>query len=485
MHPEIEAILPLSPLQQGLLFHQLLDEGGPDAYLVQTVFQLTGPLDDARLRHAAGALLQRHPQLRSSFVQAGFKEPVQIIPKRTEPSWQQIELPGEHPDASWDAILHEDRIRGFRADKGPLLRWTLARVGDEHHRLLVTHHHLLLDGWSIPIVLHELFALYRGDALAAPTPYQNYFTWLKRQNRESAKAAWREHLSGIDAPTMLAPSISTRLACAPRTLDVHLGRDRADALRQRARTLGVTLNTLFQTAWAIWLGRHTGRSDVIFGITVSGRSPEISGVEQMVGLFINTLPLRVQLDAAQSLGELAVHIQDEQVALLDHQHLGLADIQQAAGIDALFDTHFVFENLPGETSHTLGDPAQSLHCNDLGGQGGDVTHYPLGLMALPNENIELRFGYRPDVFGESDVQQFARRFVRILDAIAHTPHQSTRSVALLDESELAHWLAQAQPQPQAWPAAYLPDLFAEQAARTPDALAIVAGDDSLTYAALA
>ena len=211
-----------------------------------------------------------------------------------------------------------------------------------------------MDGWSAPVLVRELLALYAngGDVAALPrvTPYRNYLSWLAAQDRASAVAAWREALAGLEEPTHLAPRDRARAPRAPEQITLTLDATLSTALSQQARAQGVTLNTMLQAAWAVLLGRMTGRNDVVFGVTVAGRPPEIAGIESMVGLFINTLPLRVALPPGQPLSDLLRQMQDSQSRLIAHQHLGLAEIQGLAGLGELFDTLMVFENYPVERS---------------------------------------------------------------------------------------------------------------------------------------
>src|SRR6185295_3171531 len=197
-----------------------------------------------------------------------------------------------------------------------------------------THHHLLMDGWSLPVLVGELLRLYahKGDCAVLPrvTPYRDYLAWMGAQDRAGAISAWREALEGLEEATRVAPPDRARLPVAPERITVALSEKLTAALTRQARQHGLTLNTFIQTAWAILLGRLTGRDDVVFGVTVAGRPPELAGIERMVGLFINTLPLRIRLPARQPLIELLKEVQDSQSRLMAHQHLGLAEIQGLA-----------------------------------------------------------------------------------------------------------------------------------------------------------
>src|SRR4029077_8189582 len=251
-----------------------------------------------------------------------------------------------------------------------------------------------MDGWSMPVLVQELLALYahKGDASALPrvTPYRDYLAWLCAQDRAAAVAAWRELLAGLEEGTRLAPPDPGRRSMTPGQHLFGLSETLTAALTQRARAQGVTLNTLIQAAWGILLGRLTGRDDVVFGVTVAGRPPEIVGIERMVGLFINTLPLRMRLDPAQPLRALLAGLQEGQSRLIAHQHLGLAEIQALAALGDLFDTLLVFENYPLNHSGLMAD-ADGLRLSDISGH--DATHYPLTLLVAPGERLQFRLDY--------------------------------------------------------------------------------------------
>ena len=279
-------------------------------------------------------------------------------------------------------LLAQDRAERFDLAAPPLLRFALIRLAAGEHRLVLTNHHMVMDGWSMPVLVRELLTLYahRGDADALPrvTPYRDYLAWLAGQDRAAAVAAWREALAGLEEGTRLAPPDPGRAPVAPEQHLFALSAPLTAALTQQARQRGLTLNTVMQAAWGILLGRLTGRSDVVFGVTVAGRPPEIAGIERMVGLFINTLPLRLRLDPAQPLHTLLSELQDAQSRLIAHQHLGLAEIQGLAGVGELFDTLVVFENYPVDHGG-LAAEVGGLRLTHVSGH--DAAHYPLVLGA--------------------------------------------------------------------------------------------------------
>ncbi|MFD3618490.1 amino acid adenylation domain-containing protein [Streptomyces sp. NPDC058676] len=472
-------VLPLTPLQEGLLFHAGYEHerDARDVYLVQLVFDLDGVVDAARLRAAAQALLDRHPTLRAAFRRRRGGQPVQVVPRRATLPWTETDLtgPGPDTDAEWARLLDEDLHRGFDPATPPLLRCTLARIGEERHRLLITHHHILLDGWSVSVLLRELLALYEAGgaptALPPAPPYRTFLDWLGRRDRTAAEAAWRDALAGVTEPTRLAPHAfdsrgSGELAQARTELSTETG----TALTAVAHRLGVTVNTLVQAAWAILLSRTTGRDDVVFGATVSGRPAELPGVESMVGLFINTIPTRIRLRPDEPPSELLRRVQDGYVRLLDHHHLGLADIQRAAGVPELFDTLVVFENYPTDEQET--DPGEGMRVAGTGGR--DATHYPVTLVALPGPRPRFRLAHRPDLFHADWADATLDRLVRILQAMAANPELPLGRIGLGSRPERHREAALPT-------TGTLTGLWAAQVAATPDAEAVKCQGETLSY----
>ncbi|WP_079254625.1 amino acid adenylation domain-containing protein [Streptomyces sparsogenes] len=418
-------VLPLTPLQEGLLFHAVYEHQAElDVYAVQLVLDLEGPLEAARLKAAAGALLRRHPNLRAAFRYRGNGDPVQLIPRAVEVPWTETDLsglaPGERADEA-RRLTDEDRVRRFDVRRPPLLRFIVMDLGGGAHRVVLTAHQMLFDGWSMPLIVRELFVLYGGDAagsLTPATPYKSYLAHLAGQDRAAAEEAWREALAGLDEPTLVAPAATGRAAGLPAHHAVELPAAFTAELTAWARGRGLTLNTVVQGAWAATLSTLTGLRDVVFGGTVSGRPPGLPGVETMVGLFINTLPVRVDLDPARSFAEILTTLQERQTGLLPHQHLSLTRIQQTAGAGELFDTVLVFENYPLDPAR-MEQPAPGLRVTDLAAK--DATHYPLSLMALPGERLRLDLGYAPDLYPAEEAAAVMDRLTGLLRTLLDHP----------------------------------------------------------------
>ncbi|WP_412518647.1 amino acid adenylation domain-containing protein [Actinomadura madurae] len=484
---QLEDILPLSPLQQGLFFHALYDSGH-DVYTAQIVFDLRGPLDGEALRAAAGTLLRRHANLRAGFRQRKEGSPVQVVHRTVRLPWREEDL-SALPEAERETrardLADAERARPFDMARPPLLRFLLLKLSDGLHRMVFTNHHILLDGWSTPVLQTELFALYlaKGDDTGMPrvAPYKNYLAWLARQDRAAAEDAWRRALDGVHEPTLVAPGAGDPVTGAPGRVRTRLTEELTSALNARARAQGVTLNTVLQLAWGTLLGRLTGSTDVVFGAAVSGRPPELPGVEQMIGLFINTLPIRVRVRPADTVAQALTRLQDEQAALMQHHHLGLSDIQRLTGTGTLFDTMTVLENYPFDPD-AAGTDLGGLSLHDV--DGYDASHYPLTFAAVPGRGLSLRIDHRTDFCGEAEAARLMRRLTRVLDAIAYHPDLPLGRMDVLDEDERAKVLRDWQGPATARRPGTLTARFAAQAARTPDAVAVRAAGRSLGYAEL-
>ncbi|GAB1640211.1 amino acid adenylation domain-containing protein [Krasilnikovia sp. MM14-A1259] len=477
----LEDVLPLSPLQQGLLFHALYDSETPDVYTVSTALDLTGALDAARMRAAGQALLDRHANLRAGFRRTGKGTTVAAIPARARLPWTEHDLsalPAAERDTELARLADADRARRFDMTRPPLLRMTLTRLAADLHRLTITHHHILLDGWSAPLLVRELLDGYaRPGSLPPVTPYKAYLSWLSRWDRQAATAAWRQALSGLDGPTRVAPAGTATEPVVSDSVETALPPTLSARLTGLARGHGLTLNTLIQAAWGLLLARTTGRDDVVFGATVSGRPPQLPGVESMIGLFINTVPVRVRIDPAEPARDLLVRLQDEQAALIEHQYLGLADIQRVAAHGQLFDTLTVFESYPDSGAETVpGLQVARVHDED-------ATHYPLVLIAEPGDRINLEIRYRADVFDRAAIRVLLDRLVRILTAIAADPARPVGRIDVLDADERATILGWNGSTDGIAPTTF-PRRFAQMAAAYPDHVAVVFADERVTYAEL-
>ncbi|MCM6775975.1 amino acid adenylation domain-containing protein [Nocardia sp. CDC141] len=488
-HPALVDVWPLTPLQSGMLFHALLADASVDVYTTQFSLDLTGAVDERRLREAAQGVLDRHDNLRVAFAEDAAGRPVQVVLDPVEVPWRAIDLSHMGPTAAaaelarLEAADYADR---FDMGTAPLLRFALIRTAPEAYRLLVTSHHILIDGWSMPLLMQDLLTLYalgpRSRHLPAVHSYGDYLAWLVAQDPEAARTAWRAALAGITEPTPLAPVDPGReIASGVGEVGFELSAADTTALTRLAARLGVTVNTVVQAAWGLLIGRSVDRDDVVFGATVSGRPPQLPGVETMVGLFLNAIPVRVRLRPTDTLAGLLRQLQSEQAALLDHHHLGLSDIQETVGVEGLFDSLVVFESFPIDREGLdRASAIDGMHVSGVGAVNG--THYPVTVMVVLDNQLRVSLKYLRDVFDESAAQALAQRLSNLIGRFTSTPQARVAEVDALLDAERAELAARNfTAAPELLDDATLLTLFDAQVARTPHAPAVHFGDTTLTY----
>ncbi|MET7640369.1 amino acid adenylation domain-containing protein [Streptomyces sp. NPDC005438] len=473
----------MTPLQEGLLFHAVFNQNELDVYSIQLVLDMEGPLDAERMRTAGELLLERHPNLRAAFRYRKNGEPVQLIPARAQLPWVEMDLrtlSEEHRQAEVRRVTDEERVYSFDVGRPPLMRLVLLRQPEDRYRLLLTAHQMLFDGWSMPILVKELFALYAdgGRDLEVPAPYKSYLTYLSQQDRPAAERAWKEALDELPSPTLVAPQTGDRAPLMPEHHVLDLPADYTTGLTDWARAHGFTLNTLVQGAWAATLAMLTGQRDVVFGGTTSGRPPELPGVEGMVGLFINNLPVRVTLDPNKTFEQVLRELQDRQTRLLPHQHLSLTQIRQELGSGELFDTALVFENYPLDASE-MEEPAPGLRIT--GFEAKDATHYPLSLMVMPGERLHLDISYAPDLYTAAQASEVCDRLVYLLHRLTTGADRPLAQTPLLLPGEHRDVMTLPQsPPPEDAFTDVVPHIRALAQAQ-PQAVAVVDDHERLSY----
>ncbi|MFJ8166176.1 amino acid adenylation domain-containing protein [Streptomyces sp. NPDC096136] len=478
-------VWPQAPGQSGIQFQAALADGTFDVYHMQFVLHLSGPVDPARMRAAGQALLDRYPNLRSAFLATAGGDPVQIVAEQVAVPWRHLDLTGRDEaaqDAALDAALAADRADQLDPARPPLIRLALLTCGPQRSKLIVTAHHTLFDGWSSPLVIKDLVRLYAGDEELPPVRgYGDYLAWLSRQDREASAARWKEELDGFEQPTLVAADRTARgEAEALGRVEVPLSIDKGRELARRAAELGVTLNTLLQGAWAVLLSKLTGQHDVVFGAAVNGRPADLAGSDEMVGLFINTLPTRVRCRPGDTLAEVVTDLQDRQVSLLDHHYYGLADIQRGVGLPSLFDTIVVFENYPI-------DREGIVEANESAGFTIDAirpfagSHYPLTLNSS-DPYLRLSLDYQTTLFDRAAAEVLAARLVRVLDRVLEDPRTPVGAVDVLSDEERHRLVAGVNDTAHPVTADTLPGAFEAQVRREPDRVALIGEHETLTYA---
>nr|WP_224770130.1 non-ribosomal peptide synthetase [Mycobacterium simulans] len=475
----IADMLPLSPLQQGLLFHAGSARGRDDVYAEQLNITVTGHLDADRLHAAVQAAVDRHPNLAARFVYEDLDQPVQIIPADPRVPWRYLDLT-EHvrPDEELARVAAEERAAVMDLAEACPIRAALIRTACDGHRLVLTNHHIVLGGWSLAILLSEILACYDGQPLPTPASYRRYLTWLADQDRDRAHAAWRTVMAGVPAPTLVGPPDPLGLG-GKDARSFQLSVATTEALSALARAHHTTVSTVLQAGWAQILCWLTGQHDVVFGTVAAVRPPDLAGAESMVGLLINTVAVRATMSATTTTAQLLDQLHNAHNVTREHQHLALPEIQRIAGHDRLFDTLFVYENYPIDKSTELG--AHDLSITEI--TAHEHTHYPLVLTAAPGPRLSFRVEFATTVFDAAGIEALFDRLMGVLEAMSADPARPLSSIDLVDAAERARLNDIGNRAALARPvdAVSIPELFAAQVARTPEAVALVFNGDTWSY----
>ena len=484
---DVEDVYPLTPLQAGMLFHSLVD---PDsgAYVDQVRLVLDGVPDPDALAEAFRQVAARTPALRTSLVWEHVDEPVQVVHRHLDLDLVQHDLRPLTEDARTaviDELLARDRATRIDPARAPLSRLVLLRTGAERVVVVWSTHHVLLDGWSTGQVFAEVVARHaaisRGLPAAVPArrPFRDYLRWLAEQDTAAADTYWRGVLAGFDEPVAIPydrPPTQAHRTESSATVSTELV---ADPLRAAAQRAGLTVNTLVQGAWALLLSRWAGTGDVVFGTTVSGRPAELPGVESMVGMFINTVPTRVAVDPREQAGPWLRALQTAQSEARRHDFVALTRVQSHADLAPgtnLFDSVVVFENYPFDDVST----ADGLRLVEVGTI--DTTNLPLTLAVRLDERLHLELAYDPALLDDTTAHRVSRWLSTLLTGLADDPDRALGDVPWLstEDTELlpapGHGLTTGL--------AHYHHVVRDQAARTPDATAVVCGDTALTFAEL-
>jgi amino acid adenylation domain-containing protein len=478
----VSAVLPLSPLQAGMYVQAVMDEER-DVYYAQNVFRIaartdTDRLDLDRLGAAWDGVLARHPSTRVGFSGEPAAGPVQFVVEDVRTRVAELDLRAEpDPEAALRAFLERDRETRFVLSDPPLARLTVARL-PEGDALVWTHHLLLWDGWSREVVLTELFDRYRGEPPTGPAgaEYREYLRWVAARDRDAGLARWRDYLAGVE-PTLLAPSARGRELVVAESLHERLPEDRTAELTACARRLGATLNSLLTAALGITLGYQAGRPGATFGTTVAGRPAELDGVARSVGVYMNTVPVRVELDPAETSADLVARLHADRAELMEHDHLGLGDIQQQHDGRELFDNLYVLQNFLRDDVFDEFASVNRIERVDF----VDHTHFPLTWVLTPGRRINVKLEFRPDLVERADAERLLTRFLTVLDRLVADP---AAPVGALDVRLPAERVPEAGAEQPEIPQVTVAELLGEQARATPDRVALVAGEQRLTFADL-
>jgi len=489
----IQDIYPLSPMQQGMLFHSIYNpESG--VYLEEMSCVLKGALNISAFERAWQTVVDRNSILRTAFVWEEIDEPVQVV-------HEQVNLPfirydwrnfsEDEKKKKWQEFLLEQKKEGFELSEAPLMRLVLIQEADDAVRFAWIHHHLLFDGWSMPLLLDEVFSFYEaynnGQQLqrTPARPYRDYIEWLQQQDQDQAEKFWRNKLEGFSAPTPIPVQGLTddEVEKGEDYCNDHiiLSQELSDALQELARQHQLTLSTIFQAAWAILLSNYSGEDDVVYGSTVSGRPTDLIGSEAMLGLFINTLPVRAQISARASLLSWLKNFQIQLSELRQFEYCSLIQIQGWSEIRRdlpLFNSILVFENYP--VGEAMAENKGSVNIQDI--QSVSRTNYPLTVVVSPGKRLGLDIHYERKLYDPATIMRMLRHIEKLLENFVADSEQQIFSLSCLTESEKQQLLLEWNATKVDYPSdRCIHQLFEEQVAKTPDAIALVFEDQAITY----
>ncbi|WP_036667215.1 condensation domain-containing protein, partial [Paenibacillus sp. UNC217MF] len=496
---EIEDVYALTPMQQGMLFHSRLDPQA-GAYVNQIHLTLQGELQPTAFEQSWQTVVQRHAVLRTSIDSEWRNEPLQVV-YRKRPftiAYRDLSMYDAGKQAAsiaqWKS---DDRKQGFAVASESLMRVSVLRTGEQTHEVLWSFHHLLMDGWCLPLVMEEVLGIYNALRAGEEAPlrsvraYRDYIRWLSEQDGNSARSYWKEQLEGSEALSALpkrqrqTQGYEAAQGYEAKRVSWIVPREQSKAIALAATAHGVTVSTLLQTAWGLVLHAYSGSRDAVFGGVVSGRPADLPGVEGMIGLFINTLPVRVTCDGQETVADLLRRMQGQALASQGYAYYPLHEIQaQCAGTRELFDHILVFENYPMQTAQAEAS-ADASGLEITGVQADEQTNYDLNVMIQPGEELHIHFDYNGQVYEQGTMERLQGHWMRMVEQIVSTPNVAVDKLELLTAEEREELLATFNDTAMELPAeATVHGLFEQQAARTPEQPALVSGEAVWTYGEL-
>ncbi|SHF43864.1 non-ribosomal peptide synthase domain TIGR01720/amino acid adenylation domain-containing protein, partial [Seinonella peptonophila] len=442
-YPAIEQIYPLAPLQEGMLFQSMYsknDQVGGD-YIVQMVFTLKGELNQQAWEEAWHDVVQRFAVFRTAYLWEGVQQPLQLVVPNVTYAFEKQDwriFTSVEIERNWHQLVQSDRKQGFQLDQPGLTRLHFIQIDEDHYRLLWTYHHLLLDGWSMSLVLNQVWKNYlrRADGasieIEKEVPYERYLNWLQNQNQEAAKTYWQKKLSSKETTTWISSAPASNQARATDVKINRLSKEMTDRLQQFARQHKLTISTVLQAAWSLLLGTYSGEEYVRYGIAVAGRPPTLEHVEKIVGLFINTLPVSCRFNGEIDLLTLCRKIQQEQLEMRQHEHCSLIDIQGWSGIprnQSLIHHLFAYEN------YLEMDRLEQPHLQIKEIQGLEQTEYSLCLVTAPGDELFVKWMYDRQYFHATEIEQLHQHWVSLLEQFTSSPTQTIESLTIIDPEQ--------------------------------------------------
>ncbi|MGB7605431.1 MAG: amino acid adenylation domain-containing protein [Lutisporaceae bacterium] len=489
---DIKDIYSLSPMQSGMLFHYIMDSAS-SAYFEQARLTLKGHVDISLFEKSFNYVIEKHEPLRTIFLYEKVNEPLQAVLKKRTGAIFYNDLSNNNEEEKQSYVKDfavKDRQQGFDLAEGIPMRIAVIKTGAEEYEVIWSFHHIIMDGWCLGIIMEDFFKAYslfgKGKEISAVNnyPYSDYIKWLQEQNKEEAMAYWKNYLQDYEQQAAVPKQYritneNTYLHCETQ---FELNEAITEGLKRLARENQISLNIIFQTIWGILLQRYNNTKDVVFGAVVSGRPPQIAGIERMVGLFINTIPVRIKEDN-ESFMELSKKIQENALKSMAYDYMLITDIQSNTVLkNNLFDHIMVFENYPMNKQVSSMDNSQELGFSTQNFEMLERTNYDFNIIIIPGERINLNFQHNENIYSRKQIEQISKHFKMVIDQILEKPEINPASINIVDNEEAAKLLKEFNNTKAEYPREKtIQQLFEEQAAKTPNNIAVVYKEEKLTY----
>ncbi len=485
----IADIYPLSPMQEGMLYHYLADTDSNE-YFEQIIFEVKGKLDIAKLEFAWNHIIENNEVLRTVFRWEGVEKPLQIVLNNRPMKIRNIDLTGTSDyEAKIAEIKAKDIEEGFDLGRGPLIRVTVYQLTDDKYIIIWNYHHIIFDGWSMGIIFKDIFTIY-NQLMQGLTPkitpkmkYKDYIKFLLGQDQNAAIQYWRDYLENFTIPTYFPADLPKNTAISRiKEESLRLAPDLYERLQQIAKKYRVTVNVILQVAWGILLQKYTYSADVVFGATVSGRPHDLAGAYESVGLFINTVPVRVKRIKDQTIAELLKKHMEDSFKRKNYEYVSLTEIQAQSELmrqTSLFDHIIVYENYPIDESLNQANP-EGIEIVNI--TAHEMTNYDLTLTVFVGETLMVKFAYNDEIFTDRTIQRLSDHLRNILNEMITNPEAKVSAVKMLSANEREEILGESAGPVSKYPVdKCIHQFFEEQAKRIPDDIALVCGKDTLKY----
>lgn len=486
---QVQDMYYLSPMQEGMLFHTLHHQE-KGFYVEQMDMNVKGTLRHDLLEKSMNIIVERYDIFRTVFLHEKVKRPVQVVLKNRPFQLDVVDIQDLSESEQLERIdrfKQKDQLRGFDLSKDLLMRASVFQTGPSSYRWIWSYHHILLDGWCFGLVVQELFAIYHALLHDIPyrlepvKPYKEYIQWLEKQDKQASLEYWTQSLAGFEGQSTFKEQRKQTNEHELGEIEWAMSKEETAALSELALQQNATLSSALQSAWSILLSRYQRSNDVLFGTVVSGRPADLAGVDRMVGLFINVIPRRIQLTDQMTFRSLLSETQQQSLAAEPHQYIPIYDIQAKAGQQQLIDHIVVFENVPAakkdEQESLLGFTVEDMNVYEK-------SNYDLNLLASPGEQLQLKLAFNQRAFDPAFVRKLKDQLTLLIKGTIKHPDQSVHTLTLVTKQEKQRMLEEWNAPELEHDQLYLTKWFEHNVRKQPNAVALSAGDHTMTYAEL-